>query len=60
MSRRNRGVLRWLRTSAKPTRARMPAARAAAASRAAFATQNPDPRARHALARKVSGDLKSQ
>ena len=60
MSWRSLGVVRWLRTSAKPTRAGMPEARAAAASRAAFATQNPDPRARHALALKVSGDLKSQ
>ena len=51
---------RWFFTSAKPSRAGMPAARAAAASRAAFATQNPARRARHALARYVSGERKSQ
>ena len=51
MSFLSRGLARWFRTSAKPTRAGMSAARAEAASSAALATQKPEPRARQALAR---------
>ena len=46
-SRRSRGVVRWFFTSAKPTRAAMPAARAQAASSDALPTQNPSPASRH-------------
>ena len=49
--RRRRGLVRWFRTSAKPTRAGMSAARAAAARSAALPTQKPAPRARQPLAR---------
>ena len=51
---------RWLRTSAKPMRAGMPAARAAAVRSEALPTQNPARRLEQALARKVSTSVKSQ
>ena len=47
---RMRSVLRWLRTSAKPMRAGMPAARHAAVRRAALGTHQPWPLASTVLA----------
>jgi hypothetical protein len=47
----NRSDWRWLRTSANPRRAGMPAARAAAVSRTAFGTQYAVARCRTLLAR---------
>ena len=60
MRSRSAGVVRWFFTSAKPTRAGMPSARAQAASSAALPTQKPSPEAMQCEPRNVASFEKSR
>ncbi|MNC99300.1 hypothetical protein D3C83_175490 [compost metagenome] len=60
MRSRSAGVVRWFFTSAKPTRAGMPSARAQAASSAALPMQKPSPAVMHFDAWYVSSFEKSR